>query len=221
MPNQGRAPGRQERALTCPWPHPRPTQVNRDTHSSALSTLMAPDGIRPRPRSPAAAARSRSATSERPQPRPPALPRAPPRPAPPPRRQAPPRARDRALSGLQVRHLGSGQRSGARPAARGQSVPTLRFRSHLALSRAGGQGASSGDLRIVPRLEVALPHAVLQERSRRFPWAGRNPAVCAGKGQPLHILWTWSGGILKGPVLLVAVTRETCPGADKETWMSS
>lgn len=100
--NRGRAPGRQERALTCPWPHPRPTQVNRDTHSSALSTLMAPDRIRPRPRSPATAASSRSATSERPQPRPPARPRAPPRPAPPPRRQAPPRTRDRLAAPSQA-----------------------------------------------------------------------------------------------------------------------
>lgn len=67
-------------AYTCPWPRPRPTQVSRDPHSSALSMLMAPDRIRPRPCSPATAAASRSANSERQQPRPPARPRAPPRP---------------------------------------------------------------------------------------------------------------------------------------------
>lgn len=53
---EARAPRREERAHTCPWPRPRPTQVSRDPHSSALSTLMAPDRTRPRPRSPATAA---------------------------------------------------------------------------------------------------------------------------------------------------------------------
>lgn len=71
--------GEKEWAHTCPWPRPQPTQVSRDPHSSALSTLMAPDQIRPQSRSPTTAAALRSATSESPQLRPPARPRAPPR----------------------------------------------------------------------------------------------------------------------------------------------
>ena len=40
-PNPGRGSRERRTGAYLSWPHPRPTQVNRDPHSSALSTLMA------------------------------------------------------------------------------------------------------------------------------------------------------------------------------------
>lgn len=190
-PRQERRPreGEKRGHTPDPAPPPRPTQVSRDPHSSALSTLMAPDRIRSGPRSPGA--------QQQPPGPPPARARSPDlplglerRPAPPrPLGKAPPQTRDRfqmrSPASPPLRHLGCGTQAAPRPAARWQFGPAVLtgsgglVSSWPLLRRSGPHDPSKAD----------LPHPVSEAHPCSFPEAERKPPVWPLCDQSLYI-WT-------------------------------